>query len=88
MKFNNLAIVIAQISSEQVSKVEVATRGQAANKMWFIYRSGRVTGSTFKLAARTNPALPSQSLIKRICYPSFCKFSTAATRYVICGEFD
>ena len=52
IEFNNLSVVvIAQISSEQVSKVEVATRGQAANKMWFIYRSGRVNGSTFKLAA-------------------------------------
>lgn len=70
------------ITSEQVSKVELATWGQATNKLWFAYRTGRITGSTFKLAARTSPAMPSQSLIKRICYPKAYSFSTVATRYI------
>ena len=34
-----------------------------------------------KLASHTNPALPSQSLIKSICYPDVFKFSTPATEH-------
>lgn len=40
-----------------------------------------MTASTFKAAASTNLAMPSQSLIKRLCYPDAFKFSTEATRY-------
>lgn len=69
-----------QISPEQASKIELVTRGQAANKMWFAQRAGRITGSTFKLAAKTNIAMPSQSLVKRLCYPEAFKFSNSATR--------
>lgn len=36
-----------------------------------------------KLAAKTNHAMASQNLIKRICYPDIYGFSTAATRYTM-----
>ena len=53
------------------------------NKMWFLHRAGRVPASNIKAAARTNHSMPSQSLIKRLCYPEAFKFSTKATRYVL-----
>ena len=35
-----------------------------------------------KAAAHTNHAMPSQRLIKQLCYPEAYKFSTVATRYM------
>ena len=43
---------------------------RAVNKnSWFTFRSGRLTASVIKTAARTNHAMTSSSLVKRICYP-------------------
>lgn len=47
---------------------------QSSNKTWFIHRAGGVTASNMKSAARTNHSMPSQSLIKRLCYPEAFKF--------------
>ena len=82
-KANNFFV---QITADQVAAFEVETRGQSSNKIWFMYRAGRITASNIKSAARTNHSMPSQSLIKRICYPEAFKFSTKATRYDI-GEW-
>ena len=43
---------------------------RAVNKMLlFSFCSGRLTASVIKSAARTNHAMPSPHLVKRICYP-------------------
>ena len=65
-------------TSTQAKCIEEKTRGQSSNKVWFQQRAGRVTASKLKLAARTNLAQPSQSLVKPICYPEsqFCAKAT------------
>ena len=75
-----ISCVNFKVSKEQVKLVEEATRDQACNRLWFAQRAGRITASIFKHAARTNLAMPSPSLIKRVCYPDAFCFSTEATR--------
>jgi len=60
--------------------VEETTRGQSAKKSWFLFRSGRLTASVIKSVAKTNTAMPSPSLIKRICNPQVKSVSTTAIR--------
>ena len=82
IKFNHSL----QVTSDQTANLEVETRGQSANKLWFLHKAGRVTASNMKSAARTNHSKPSQSLIKRLCYPEAFKFFTKFTRCVIIVE--
>ena len=65
---------------EQAAVVERETCGQSLNKAWFLHRAGRVTALNLKAAAVTNPAMPSQSVIKKICYADAFMLSTRATR--------
>ena len=69
-----------QITENEAALVELETRGQSSKKSWFAFRSGRLTASLIRNAVKTNHALPSQSLIKKICYPELYSFSTKATR--------
>ena len=68
------------VTSEQSSIVEQHTRDQAKSKLWFYHRAGRITASKFKAAVHTDAAMPSQSLIKSICYPEQFKFTSTATK--------
>lgn len=61
----------------QASNIEEATRGQSKSSLWFQMRIGRITASNFHRACHTDPASPSISLIKNICYGA--KFKTKAT---------
>ena len=72
--FDSLAVTI-----EQAVDLEKETRKQSMSRLWFHYRVGRITASKFKSAACTDPAQPSQSLIKAICYPESMKFKCKAT---------
>ena len=47
--FENLAV-----TQEQAKNVEVVTCAQALSKVWFRYRTGRITASRFKAAAHTD----------------------------------
>ena len=67
------------VTKEQATNLEKETRKQANSKMWFHYRAGRITASKLKSAANTDPAQPSQSLIKAVCYPESMKFKSKAT---------
>jgi len=69
------------ISDDQIKAVEEETRDQASNQLWFSVRAGRVTASVFRAATKTNISRPSESLIKRICYPESYIFMTKATKY-------
>ncbi len=60
--------------------LEKCTRDQSRCKLWHIHREGRITASNVKAVIATNPSMPAQSLIKRICYPQAFKFSTESTR--------
>nr|CAI5839636.1 unnamed protein product [Callosobruchus analis] len=57
-----------ETSDNETIKIEKATRGQAQNSVWFKFRSGRVTASKFRAAARGKLERPPLSLIKGICY--------------------
>ncbi len=61
--------------------VEKETIQQASSKLWFKFRAGRITASQMKQACHTNSSMPSQSLVKAICYPEAFKFVTKATQW-------
>ena len=67
------------ITREQVKLIERSTVEQSKGNAFFRHRSGRIGASKCYAATNTNPAQPSQSLIKSICYPHVFRFSTAAT---------
>lgn len=69
------------ISNDMAKAVEQETTQQASSKLWFKFRAGRITASRMKQACHTDPALPSQSLIKSICYPEAYKFISKATQW-------
>ena len=69
------------VSSDMVKAVDEETTKQAASKLWFKFRAGRVTASHMKQACHTDPAMPSQSLIKTICYPEAYRIFTKATQW-------
>ena len=69
------------MSKEECSKIEEMTRGQTKDKLWFLYRAGRITASKMKAVCRTNMQKPSQSLLKTICNPQLSSFTTAATSW-------
>ena len=68
------------VTSEQSSLVEQHTRDQSKSRLWYSHRAGRITASKFKAAVSTDAAMPSQSLIKSICYPEQHKFSSTSTK--------
>ncbi|KAK6175862.1 hypothetical protein SNE40_014241 [Patella caerulea] len=67
------------ITDEDISNVEYHTRRQADSKLWYRFRTGRVTASRMKAVCSTSCQNPSMSLLKSICYPTEANFSTAAT---------
>ena len=40
-------------------------RLQSSSKGWYVHRTGRITVSNMKIAAKTNPAILSANLIKK-----------------------
>ena len=68
-----------KVSTEQAKAVELATHEQSNSKLWYRFRAGRITASKMKTACCTDPTLPSQTLIKTVCYPESYKFSSSAT---------
>lgn len=69
------------ITEQQCKNIEASTRTQAHSKLWFRFRAGRVTASKFKAACHTDLSQPSPSLVKSICYPENCLFTTTATQW-------
>ena len=69
------------MTSEQICEIEKHTRAQHGCDLWFKHRAGRITASKMKAACHTDPASPSVSLIKQICYPKQSSFSTSATKW-------
>ena len=76
------SIIKLELSKEDLKLIEEDTRSQAAGSQFFHHRAGRIGASVSKQASHKDPAQPSTSLIKTICYPSIFKFSTTATE---CG---
>ena len=55
------------LSSEDISRIERDTQSQANGSAFFRHRAGRIGASMSGAVCRTNPAQPSQSLIKSVC---------------------
>ena len=83
LKFTDLLTVCEsveiQVTAEMADMAEKETRKQSNCKLWFKYRAGRITASKMKSVCRTDPASPSQSLVKSICYPEVYRFKSKAT---------
>ena len=69
------------ISETDIKLTEKDTQKQLKGACFYHHRAGRIGASISKLACHTNPAQPSQSLIKAICYSNLFKFSTAAMEH-------
>ena len=69
------------LTPEEIKQIERDTVAQAKGTEFFKHRAGRIGASMSGAACHTNPALPSQSLIKSICYPSLFKVSTKAIEH-------
>ena len=70
-----------EITKEQIDQVQKDTMAQSNGTNFFKHRAGRIGASQSKAAAHSDPALPSQSLILRICYPELHKVNTKAVRH-------
>ena len=83
VEFDNLRstcdAVFITLTEEMSFTIEAATRSQTKCKLWYKYRSGRVTESRMKAACSTAIENPSRSLDKSICYPDVCSFSSKQT---------
>ena len=75
-----------EMNIEMSTAVERETRPQSHLKVWFTYRAGRVTASKIKSVCHTNPAIPSQSLIKMTYYLEELSFYSKQTTWWIQQE--
>ena len=73
--------VTINITNDMAKAVREETVKQTESKLWFKFRAGRITASRMKQACHTDPAMPSQSLVKAICYPEAYKICTQATQW-------
>lgn len=77
--------ITLQYSQEEIDFIEAKTRPQSESRLWYRFRCGRVTGSTFKSVCRTSVETPAMSLIEKICFPESKIFTSTATEY---GKFN
>ena len=83
---NHCKNIELKVTPEQQINVEMETRTQHQSKKWFNFRSGRITASKVHAVVHTNENMPSQSLIRSICYPESSNFKSAATTWGCCNE--
>ena len=69
------------LSDDQRSQIEKDTRDQANGGAFFRHRAGRIGASMSGAVCHSNPDLPSQSLIKQVCYPSLFQVTTKAVMH-------
>ena len=75
-------------SSEEISQIERDTQSQAIGSAFFRHRAGRIGASMSGAVCRRNPAQPSQSLIKSVCYPYLFQVNTKAVLHGCKHEAD
>ena len=74
------------LSDSDIDLIEHDTREQSHGAAFFKHRAGRVGASTSYSVAHTNPAQPSISLIKNICYPQLFRAKSKAINHGIKNE--
>ena len=67
-----------QLSKNDIQQIEKDTTLQAKGSSFLKHRAGRIRASLSGAACHSKPAVPSQSLIKSICYPHLFKVTTKA----------
>ena len=72
------AEIYLTLSDAELKLIEKDTRTQARGTAFFRHRAGRIGASSSWAASHTNPAMPSQSLIKSMCYPHLFKVNSKA----------
>lgn len=77
LKISNETVL--SVEDEQRKAVELNTRDQSKNMLWFRVRAGRITACNFKVVCHTDLASPSLSLITRICHPDKVHIKSVAT---------
>ena len=70
-----------ELTSEEAENCGNLTKDQANSKMWFRFRTGRITASRVKRVCRTSINNPSKSLVKDICYPISRAFTSEQTKW-------
>ena len=70
-----------EVTPSQQAAVEKATQEQSSSRIWFRFRTGRITASKMHAVLHTNCDMPSLSLIKSICYPEAHGFKVQATSW-------
>lgn len=73
-------------TEDEIDFIETKTRDQSACKLWYRFRTGRVTASLFKRVCRTSVESPSMPLIEKICYPERSIFKSQQTDYGLRNE--
>ena len=85
LTYSELLLVCDSVTINIINDMAKAVREeivkQTESKLWFKFRAGRITASRMKQACHTDPAMPSQSLIKVICYAEAYKICTQATQW-------
>ena len=74
------------LSDSDIDLIEHDTREQSHGAAFFKHRAGRIGASVCYSVTHTNPAQPSVSLIKRICYPQLFKVNSKAVNHGIKNE--
>ena len=73
--------VSISLTTEEANVIEEQTRGQAASKLWYRCRAGRITASRMRAVCHTQLTSPSRSLILAICNPLSIRFISKATEW-------
>ena len=81
------------ITKEQVQHIEIITRNQSNNSLWYKFRQGRISASMFKGAVckvsddqKTFNSLKLKTITKKICEPKEFDFKSKATEWGITNE--
>ncbi len=69
------------ITEEHANLIEKEIITHTKGSAFYQHRAGRIGASKCYAAHHTDPALPSLSLIKTVCYPDIFCFNSAATRH-------
>ena len=70
-----------ELTDNEIRIIEEDTRKQAKNRNFFRHRAGMIVASISYQASHTNPAQPSISITKTICYPDVFNFSNDANEH-------
>ena len=82
MNYLNCATAPAlRLQKKKIDQVQKDTISQSGGTNFLKHRAARIGASQSMAAAHSDAALPSQSLIQRICYPELHKVNTKAVRH-------